>query len=287
MNQETRFLMGIYQVNVIIRDSLEYGIPKSNYSKEVYEQRKASILHGLEDNAPLIHFLKQQKENDVGKSIQNNINDFIDLIYGNDARVVHTEDNKLIVDTAFATQVFDYVVGLHETINDILHGFINYNKEHGTYEESFGELMGKDDIFYRSITYLVLTDSLARLFQEFNKTMNEAKGKENPQSSFVINEIRKVIGFLNFLDEHTHIENEKYLKNKELSHEVIDLMSGSKKPEEGKTIPMYITDLHNEWSKLCQVTELDWKKTYVEIWQELSEFEEKILKETQKNEAQN
>lgn len=277
MNQETRYLMGIYQVAVIIRDTLEYGIPKDNYDKNIYLQRKQSLLHGLEPNSPLSHFLDQQKDNEIGDKIRKNLNDFVELVYSDDARVCHIDGEKLIVDSAFANQVFDYVVGLRETLNDIIRGFMNFNKQQGTHEEQVEQLITKDEVFYRSITLLVLTDAVRRLFEEFNRTMNENQGKENPQSTFVVNELRKVLSFIQFVREHSKVEDEKFKKNVELSLEVIDLISGNKKPEEGRTIRSYIDNLHNKWTQYCQVAELDWKKDYVELWQELADFEQEML----------
>ena len=282
MNQESRYLLGIYQVAVIIRDSLEYGIPKPTYDKNIYLQRRNSLLHGLEDNSPLSHFLRQQN-GDIGEKIRKNLDDFVDLVYGNEARVCHIDGDTLVVDPAFSIQVFDYVVGIRETLNDIVDGFLNYNRANQNSEEATETLIAKDLVFYRSITLLVLSDALQRLFVDFNRTMNEAQGKENPQSSFVVSELRQVIGFINFVREHSKIEDAKFTNNVDLTLEVIDLMSGNKKPEEGKGIRDYVNNLHESWTKYCQVAELDWKKTYVEVWQDLADFERDLTSQQNAN----
>ena len=44
MNQTTRYVMDIYQISVIIRDTLEYLVPKKEgYRADVYKQRKQII----------------------------------------------------------------------------------------------------------------------------------------------------------------------------------------------------------------------------------------------------
>ncbi len=279
MNQATRYVLGIYQLGVIIRDSFEYGIPKENFDVNVYNQRKASIKHCVEDNSPFIHFLSQQDK--IGDEIRKNVFDFIDLVYGDEARVAHVEDNKLIVDPAFGTQVFDYIVGLHETISDITKGYVEQSKTNDTYYEKLDELIKKDDVFFRCISSLVLTDAMHRLFVDFNRTMNEAKGQQNPQSTFVANELNKVIGFYNFVQQHSKIENEKYAANEEATTNILNNMSGKEKDEEGKNLRDEIMKLHEEWTKVCQVAELDWRKTYVEIWQELTDFERDLQNQAQ------
>lgn len=285
MNQESRYLMGIYQVAVIVRDTLEYGIPKPNYDKNIYLQRKASILHGLEENAPLTHFLNQQNE-EIGTKIRKNLDDFVNLVYGDEARVCHIDGDNLVVDPAFSNQVFDYVVGIRETLNDIVAGFMSYNKTNGKSEEAIEVLIEKDLVFYRSITLLVLSDALHRLFLEFNRTMSEAKGKENPQSSFVVNELSQVIGFINFVRDHSKIEDPKFINNVNATVDVIQLMTGQTKPEQGKTIGNYINDLHESWTKYCQVAELDWKKNYVEVWQDLADYERDLSRQQDNSNAQ-
>ena len=46
MNQTTRFVMGIYQVSLMIRDALEYIQNKETFDLNVYKQRKQFIEHG-------------------------------------------------------------------------------------------------------------------------------------------------------------------------------------------------------------------------------------------------
>ena len=78
MNQTTRFVMGIYQVSLMIRDALEYIQNKETFDLNVYKQRKQFIEHGLIESAPLSRFLSQN--GDVGKNIRNNLNDFVDAV---------------------------------------------------------------------------------------------------------------------------------------------------------------------------------------------------------------
>ena len=274
MNQATRYVLGIYQLGVLIRDSFEYGIPKENYDVNAYNTKKTNIKHCVEEKSPFMHFLSQQEK--IGDEIRNNVENFIDLVYGDEARVAHIDEGKLIVDPAFGTQVFDYIVGLHETISDIVKGYVEQSKTNNTYYDKLEELVKKDDMFFRCIASLVLTDSMHRLFVDFNRTMQEAKGEQNPQSSFVANELNKVIGFYNFVQQHSKLTDEKYSANVALTTRVLNLMSGKEKLEEGKNLREEIVHLHEEWTKLCQVAELDWRKTYVEIWQELTDFERSL-----------
>lgn len=286
MNQATRYVLGIYQLGVLIRDSLEYGVTKEKYDLKIYNTRKANIKHCVEDNSPFMHFISQQKE--IGQEIKNNVLNFIDLVYGDESRVAHVENNELIVDPAFSTQVFDYIVGLHETISDIVKGYVNQSKTNNTYDEKLERLVEKDDLFYRCITSLVLTDAIHRFYLEFNREMQQSKGQTTPQATFVNNELNKVVGYFNFVQEHSKINDpefvkehpvmaeEKYSKNVEASKRVLSLMGGKEKLIEGENLRDVIMHAHEEWAKLCQVKEYDWRAIYVDIWQELTDFEKSL-----------
>ena len=79
MNDATRFIMGIYQVSLMVRDTLEYVQGRPEHDVNFYNQRRQIINHGLVENSPLSHFLAQNGE--VGEKIRANINEFIEFAY--------------------------------------------------------------------------------------------------------------------------------------------------------------------------------------------------------------
>ena len=276
MNQATKYAIEIYHVALAIRESLEYGIAKNKFDKNIYLRNKDMITKTTSENAPFSVLLKQNGEK--GEQIRNNINDFIDLIYGDEARVVRVEGDELLVDHAFAAQVYDYVVGLHETVYDILNDFVQHTKKEGTYEDIVGTLIEKDDFYYRSIVSLVLTDEIHRLFLEFNKTMREAQGKENPQSSFVLGEFNKVVGFYFFVQKHSKITDPKYLSAVENTQHVLEVMSGKAKPKDGKDLRKEIFELNAEWKMCVQISSMDWSETFNKVINELRASENQAKK---------
>ena len=79
MNQTTRYVMDIYQVGVIIRDTLEYLVTKKDgYRVDVYKQRRAVFETALNEKHALSRFLKEN--NETGEKIRTNIQDFYDLV---------------------------------------------------------------------------------------------------------------------------------------------------------------------------------------------------------------
>ena len=61
MNQTTRYVMDIYQISVIIRDTLEYLVPKKEgYRADVYKQRKQIIADFWIDRRKAIIYNEKQ-----------------------------------------------------------------------------------------------------------------------------------------------------------------------------------------------------------------------------------
>ena len=263
MNETSKFAIELYHVALVLRESAEYAVHKNEYALNIYRRNKDMITRLTSENAPFDNLLKQNGEN--GEKIRRNIADFIELVYADDARAVRVEDEKVIVDPAFSTQIFDYVVGLHETIHDILRDFEKQSRQSGTFEDFVGVLFEKDDLYYRSVLSLLLTDEIHRLFLEFNKTMKEANGKENPQSSFVLGEINRIIGFYNFVQNHSQITEEKYKTAQTNTTHVLAVMAGKEQPKEGKDIRKEIIELNAEWKMLVNITGMDWSESFNKV----------------------
>lgn len=273
MNQTTRYVMDIYQVSVIVRDSLEYLIPKKDgYNADVYKQRREVIKVSLTENHPFARFLANNGE--MGEKVKQNITDFYDLVYGEESRAVFLENDKVVVDNGYATQLLDYVVGLHETIYEMCLGFIKSSKENDTYEESFEDLVNKENAFYRGLSSLIITDQVHKLFVDFNKAMHESKGEQTPQSNFIANELRKTIGFFVFVEQHAKYEDEFYKVAVEKTKFVIDCMGGKQKIDEtGEGLRKEIMALHDMWQKIVILTEPEWRNAYQNIVRDLLDYD--------------
>ena len=208
MNDATRFIMGIYQVSLMIRDTLEYVQGRPTHDVNFYNQRKQIIDHGLVENSPLSHFLAQNGE--VGEKIRSNLNEFIDFAYGEESTYITIENGKLIVDHAQDIKALDYIVGLRETLMDIIKRFAEKSKNEGSLEENLETLIALDERFYRVLGSLITFDLVHKHFLEFNKAMHENGGKPSPQSNFVINDLKKLVGYTKFIYEHDNKEDEEY-----------------------------------------------------------------------------
>ena len=273
MNQTTRFVMGIYQVSLMIRDALEYIQNKETFDLNVYKQRKQYIEHGLIESAPLSRFLSQN--GDVGKNIRNNLNDFVDAVYGDDSTIVSIDGEKVVSDKGQKLKMLDFIVGLHETLQDVMKGFINQSKNDNTYEEELDTFLKYDEKFFRSLLCINLVDQIHALFLDFNKAMQQSKGEPGPATNFILNDLKRVVGFLKFENEHADKEDEGFKKAYDASFLMLQYMEGSKKAEdEGTTIKDQIVEARKLWQVEIGKNEPEWRTRYQILWDKLGAFEQ-------------
>lgn len=284
MNDATRFIMGIYQVSLMVRDTLEYVQGRPEHDVNFYKQRKGQLMHGLADNSPLSHFLNQNGE--IGEKIRNNINDFFAFAYGDESTYVTIENDKLIVDHAQDLKALDYIIGLRETLVDIVKKFIEKTREEGKLEDSIANLIALDDKFYRVLASLIIFDQTHKYFLEFNKTMHENKGQPSPQSNFVINDMKKLVGFSKFVSEHADKEDTAYKAMYDEHFKCLQYMEGSEKLPNDNGLKGVIDQTHNNYVKALQERELPWRVAYSQLWNELVGYEQG-LRQAQKNEKSN
>ena len=273
MNQTTRFVMGIYQVSLMIRDALEYIQNKETFDLNVYKQRKQFIEHGLIESAPLSRFLSQN--GDVGKNIRNNLNDFVDAVYGDDSTIVSIAGEKVVSDKGQKLKMLDFIVRLHETLQDVMKGFINQSKNDNTYEEELDTFLKYDEKFFRSLLCINLVDQIHALFLDFNKAMQQSKGEPGPATNFILNDLKRVVGFLKFENEHADKEDEGFKKAYDASFLMLQYMEGSKKAEdEGTTIKDQIVEARKLWQVEIGKNEPEWRTRYQILWDKLVAFEQ-------------
>lgn len=285
MNNITRYVMDIYQIGCILRDTLEYLVPKKDgYSVDLYRQRQAILKNHLAPNHAFDRFLNDNKE--AGEKIRNNFNDFFDLVYGDESRAVFIESEKVVVDNGYFTQILDYVVGLHETITDICKGFIKHAEEIKQLEPDLTVLMDRDDHFYRCLASLIITDQVHRLFVEYNKSIREAKGQKSPQSNFINNELNKNLGFYRFVIQHSNYQDDIYQLAVSKTEHVIEVMGGKEKLEGGgEALRKEILNVHSLWSKNVALNEVEWRQIYQKMVNNVVAFDKEMIEKRKAQQA--
>ena len=272
MNEITHFIFSIYHYSLMLRDTLEYMMSdRKEFKIAVYNQRKAVLTGMLDNPSPLRHFLDQNKE--TGEKIAAQLHEFLDEVYGEDSTIVKVHGEQIEVDAAQHLSVYNYVIGLHETVSDIVRGYLNYAKGQNALEEDFEDMVEDDERLYRVIVYLTIFDDIVKTFAEFNQAMRETNGQPSPQSNFIVNDLRRYIGFIKFSAQHNKIKDPELLKLIDDVEKVFSYMEGKEKLPEGKDFGKVFDETKIYIKSLLAAYETKWRNSFTKVFQDVIEFE--------------
>lgn len=237
-----RFVFGILEIGMVVRDTLEYFVPNpEGYDVNRYQARKAILKNLTAENSPFYSFcaqnglgnVKDDKGNEVpnkGQKLLNNIADFTSTVYGDDSRFIRLIDGKLVVDPSYFVPVLEQIIGIRETMNDVLKVVMASIKENRPedLDPQFSELITIEERYARAIELRVTSMQLNTTFLRFNRAVQNYintlrtstsldplkdpnfKPTDDPEVAFDNNEMGKLFGFLNFLITHSHETDEEF-----------------------------------------------------------------------------
>ena len=157
----------------------------------------------------------------------------------------------------------------------------SYSNEHveekiycsATIEEDFEDMVEDDERLYRVIVYLTIFDDIVKTFAEFNQAMRETNGQPSPQSNFIVNDLRRYIGFIKFSAQHNKIQDPELLKLIDDVEKVFSYMEGKEKLPEGKDFGKVFDETKIYIKSLLAAYETKWRNSFTKVFQDVIEFE--------------
>ncbi|MCQ2772318.1 MAG: hypothetical protein MJ238_03475 [Bacilli bacterium] len=208
MNQNCLVLATLVRYQSMIRDTLEYTLPRDNYDVNVYNTKKAAIIAELENNTPLKSFISNNGEN--GEKFEKQIREFHDTVYGDGSTILKLANDGLRVDHAQHIAIFKGVIPVHETVSGLINGYIADAKSKNL-DVAAGEAAAlAEEKFYRGVCFLTLSQNLVKLFNDYNEARREAKGAETAASRFIGNDISDVIRLVREIEDNSRLTDERF-----------------------------------------------------------------------------
>lgn len=279
LDQMNQYIFNIYHYLLNLRDTVEYTIDRE-HTKAIFDSRKNVLTSGIAPTSALGNFFENNKEQ--GEKIKSRLEEVIKDFYSEDNTVIKvTEDGKIRVDHTQHIKVFDEIVGIQESIRDILFGYINYARQQNNANEDMEKLVATDERLTRSIFAMLIMREFEKSFAEFQKVMAESKGKPTPQSNFIVqNEIAKMAGLIRFSRAHAHCTDNETLDLLDDVNKVIEMTEGRRDRRNNKSFQDIFNDINRRLSDNVAKLEPIWKEIYEKLFKEMIEI-------TQKKEAEN
>ena len=280
MNQVTQYILGIYQINMIIRDTVSYVAPRKeqSFSKEIYEHRGRSLELLTAEGSPFAHFVSINKEK--ADKLVENINEFKKEMYSPESRVFRVVGEGIEVDDKMHHRVYEMAIGIYQTLLDVLGGYIKYAKDNDQLELRIEELVAADEYFFRSLSYFALINDIFKLFKEFSDAMQQHKGEPNPIAKFINEDINKMVQLIAFMNKHNRVTNLTYKKMTDLTNAFIEHMGGQRQLPEGKNFPELFNELNEFALKTLQDAETNWRTIFLPV---AKAHQEEMKKNERKN----
>ena len=274
LNGTNQYIFNIYHYLLNLRDTMEYTIERE-HAKELYDQRTAVLNKGIETGSALGNFLDNNKEQ--GDKIREKIKEFLNDMYSPESTIIKiTEDGKVRVDHTQHIKLFDQVVGLQESIRDILYGYMNYAKSKNESDDEMIKLITLDERMTRSIIAMLIMRDFEKSFGEFQKVMAESKGQPTPQSNFIVqNEIAKMASMMRFSRAHAHNTDNETLDLLDDVNKVIEMTEGRRDRRDNKSFQDIFADINRRLSEHVAKIEPEWKAQYEKLFKEMVELTQK------------
>ena len=270
LNGTNQYIFNIYHYMLNLRDTMEYTIDRE-HSKELYEQRKTVLTKGIEQGSALGNFFENNKEQ--GDKIKEKINEFLNDIYADDSTVLKlSEDGKLRVDHTQHVKIFEQVIGLQESIRDILYGYMNFARSKNESNEDMVNLVTFDERLTRVVIAMLVMREFEKSFGEFQKVMAESKGQPTPQSNFIVqNEIAKMASLIRFSRAHAHCTDNETLDLLDDVNKVIEMTEGRRDRRDNKSFQDIFNDINRRLGDMVAKLEPQWKVCYENVFKQVVE----------------
>ena len=274
LNAMNQYIFNIYHYLLNLRDTVEYTIDRE-HTKAIYDTRKNVLVTGIGQGSALGNFFENNKEQ--GEKIKARINEIINDFYSDDSSVIKvTEDGKIRVDHTQHIKIFDEIVGIQESVRDILFGYINYARQQNSADEDMEKLVAADERLTRTIFAMLIMREFEKSFGEFQKVMAESKGQPTPQSNFIVqNEISKMASLIRFSRAHAHCTDNETLDLLDDVNKVIEMTEGRRDRRDNKSFQDIFNDINRRLSDHVAKLEPIWKEVYEKLFKEMIEISQK------------
>lgn len=263
MNQISEVLTTLIHYKVVVRDTLEYTLPKDSYDANLFKEKKRSILVELDQPTPLRSILDRSGDN--GKNLEKTIREFYDDVYGDSSTILKLADDGLRVDHAQHLVIFKGVLPIHENIEAMCLGILQDAKKNNVDVSEAAQVDVAEERLYRGVAFMTLTAQLVKLFGDYNQARREAKGEETPASRFIGNDINETIQNLNVIRSNSHLTDERYNSVQDKVFMLVDFMTGRRDLPMGKGFGDVIKETQDAIAGYVREVEPAFRQVYVPL----------------------
>ena len=257
MNRESLVVMRFYRLANISRDLFELILNDGPVNLQVFEARGKFFKAVIEDPM-IVDFFTRAGEN--GEKMSKQLKEIYTDTY-EQKRYLNVKDDGQYADKSSRVKILDLAVGTYHSLLDLVKKFAEDAKKKEALDLDVEELIKREENFFTTVAQFGIFKTILELNTELQKELQETQGKGSPTINFTVEELKKLVGILNFTKQHYSVGNTDIASLYESIMLTLKFLDGSIKSTDPKEIQVKV----NETIKVC----MDTLKTYDFAWQEL------------------
>lgn len=257
MNRESLVVMRFYRLANISRDLFELILNDGPINMQVFEARGKFFKAVIEDPM-IVDFFNRAGEN--GEKMSKQLKEIYTDTY-EQKKFLNVKDDGQYADKSSRVRVLDLAVGTYHSLLDLVKKFVEDAKNKNVLDSDVEELVKREENFFTTVAQFGIFKTILDLNNELQKELQETQGKGSITINFTVEELKKLVGILNFTKQHYSVGVAEINALYESIMLTLKFLDGSIKSTDPKEIQVKV----NETVKVC----MDTLKTHDFAWQEL------------------
>ena len=257
MNRESLVVMRFYRLANISRDLFELILNDGPVNMQVFEARGKFFKAVIEDPM-IVDFFSRAGEN--GEKMTKQLKEIYNDTY-EQKKFLNVKDDGQYADKSYRVRILDLTVGTYHSLLDLVKKFVEDAKNKNALDADVEELIKREENFFTTVAQFGIFKTILDLNNELQKELQETQGKPSITINFTIEELKKLVGILNFTKQHYTVGVPEIAALYESIMLTLKFLDGSIKSTDPKEIQVKV----NETVKVC----MDTLKTYDFAWQEI------------------
>ena len=257
MNRESLVVMRFYRLANISRDLFELILNDGPITMQVFESRGKFFKAVIEDPM-IVDFFNRAGEN--GEKMSKQLKEIYTDTY-EQKKFLNVKDDGQYADKSSRVRVLDLTVGTYHSLLDLVKKFVEDAKNKNVLDSDVEELVKREENFFTTVAQFGIFKTILDLNNELQKELQETQGKGSITINFTVEELKKLVGILNFTKQHYSVGVPEINALYESIMLTLKFLDGSIKSTDPKEIQVKV----NETVKVC----MDTLKTHDFAWQEL------------------
>ena len=257
MNRESLVVMRFYRLANISRDLFELILNDGPINMQVFEARGKFFKAVIEDPM-IVDFFTRAGEN--GEKMSKQLKEIYTDTY-EQKKFLNVKDDGQYADKSSRVRVLDLTVGTYHSLLDLVKKFVEDAKNKNVLDSDVEELVKREENFFTAVAQFGIFKTILDLNNELQKELQETQGKGSITINFTVEELKKLVGILNFTKQHYSVGVPEINALYESIMLTLKFLDGSIKSTDPKEIQVKV----NETVKVC----MDTLKTHDFAWQEL------------------